>query len=88
MAFERSGLTQREFCQGRCIALATFKHHRYLERKTSAPSSPAGFSRLSFPPPVPSAVAVELHLPGGLFLRFAGDPAPGYLRELIAGLRP
>ena len=84
-AFEVSGLTQPEFCRRHNIVLATFKHHRYLLRKTAAP---AGFSQLSVSAPGPVPAVVELHFPDGLFLRFAGDVGTGYLRDLIAGLRP
>ena len=82
-AFEVSGLTQSEFCRRHDIVLATFKHHRYLLRKSGA-----GFSQLSVSAPGPVPAAVELHFPDGLFLRFAGDVGTGYLRELITGLRP
>ncbi len=83
--FEVSGLTQREFCRLHGIVLASFKHQLYLRRKAPAP---AGFSRLSVSRPAPAPATVELHLPGGLFLRFSGDVGPGYLRELVTGLRP
>jgi hypothetical protein len=84
-AFERSGLTQRGFCLEHDIVLATFKHQRYLQRKSPGAS---GFSQLAVSPPVALPPPVELHFPDGLFLRFAGGVAPGYLREVIAGLRP
>jgi len=83
-AFERSGLTQREFCRGHNIVLATFKHQRYLQRKAPGAS---GFSQLAVSPPVALPPTVELHFPDGLFLRFAGDVGIDYLRDLIGGLR-
>lgn len=79
-----SGLTQKSFCLGQKVDLEQFKWRLRQYRKGAVPVG--GFVRLPVAVPAATPSSVELHLPGGLFLRFPGDVGPGYLREFIAGL--
>jgi hypothetical protein len=85
-AHNTSGLTQKEFCLRKDIDLEQFKWRLRLSRKEV--DRGVDFLRVSVCAPVQSPPSVELHFPDGLFLRFVGGVAPGYLREVVTGLRP
>ncbi len=81
-AFDRSDLSQAEFCRRRGLALATFRYHR--ARAATRPVLPEAPRVVElFTEPAPSSVAdlrLQLDLPFGP-VSIHGQPAP--LAELL-----
>jgi hypothetical protein len=66
-AFERSDLSQSEFCRRRGLALATFRYHRARAALRSGPTEPPRLVELIAEPApqLPGNVHLELDLPLG-----------------------
>ena len=95
--WERSGLSQAEFCRRRGIAAVTFawwkRRLRQLDESGGASRRPARYGKrrgradfveVSLPgPAVFGGFAYELALPGGACLRVAGDFEPERVARLL-----
>ena len=83
-AFDRSDLSQAEFCRRRRIALATFRYHCARTRAAAIPVSPESprFVEIFAEPSTHSGgeLRIEIDLPVGP-VTIHGQPAP--LAELI-----
>jgi hypothetical protein len=71
--FEKSGLTQKAFCQKHGLCVATLANWR----KKSQPSTGNKFLRLDFPGP--AATMASIHFPNGLELRTAPGSDPTWV---------
>ena len=84
-----SGVTQREFCARRGLAVSTFQWWR--RRLTAAvPRSDAvraSFVALPVTPPQPTTSVVEVELRSGTRLRFEGEAARVAVDVLVARVR-
>ncbi len=75
--YDRSGLTQEQFCEREGLALATFATRRRKLHAAKLAPVPAGFVEVCIPdqaPPAAQDFAGELvvELPYGVILRFRG----------------
>lgn len=81
-AFDRSNLSQVEFCRRRGLALANFRYHRArAAARPSLPEAPRVVELFAEPARAPLAdLRLELDLPFGV-VSIHGQPAP--LAELL-----
>ena len=80
-AFERSGLTQQEFCRESGLSVATFSNWR---RKAAAGDGPALRPvRLAEAPEGPP---IAVRFPGGLEVFFPGASGPDEIAAVVASL--
>lgn len=78
--FDRSGLTQEQFCQREDLAVATFSSWRRKLRAVGLATIPAGFVEVCLPSQTPLAepaaqdqvAELVVELPYGVLLRFRG----------------
>lgn len=85
--YQRSGLSQMQFCRQRQVALSSFTH--WLRRQPrKAQATPRRFRPvfrqvdLSAMPPL-SAWAAEVARPDGLIVRLRANAAPHWVSELL-----
>ena len=85
--WQRSGLTQKAWCEKNSIAYATFhywyKRYRTSEEQAVSPKSPEGFVQLMVDDPVSAGCCCELVLPNGRKVIFHQPVSAGFLRLLI-----
>jgi len=79
--FEQSGLTQREFCEGRGLELGTFRYWLYqLRRDPPAAQAPRFVPLVASDATVSGSCRVRI---GRAELSFSMLPEPSYLAELL-----
>jgi hypothetical protein len=85
-AWERSGLSQRQFCAKRGLALSTFQWWRAKLRRAEVPATAAPFVPLTLGAPAPVA-AIEVELRSKTRLRLEGEAALRALETVLARIR-
>lgn len=79
--FERSSLSQREFCAARRLGLGTFRYWLYrLRRRTEASTGPRFVPLVASNSPLPGSCRIRV---GQAELSFSTLPEPKYLAELL-----
>ena len=85
-AWQRSGLSQREFCAKRGLALSTFQWWRAKLRRAEATGTVAPFVPLTLSAPAPAA-AIEVELRSKTRLRLEGEAALRALETVVTRIR-